>query len=142
MENKEKKKILIADDEKAVLDILVSFMSEDYHVESAKDGREALDKYSDHIYGVLTDKDMPPRTGEYKGGFYLVSGIREQNPEVPIIMLSGSMYPEEEQRAYDTGVNKVLPKPVNFKELYNTLEREIERYDAKRRSTVGYDKQL
>lgn len=83
-----KKKILVIDDEDDVLTYLQTWLTDEgYQVETARDGREALEKFKRFGPDLVTlDIVMPQKTGvkfyrEIKGG---------KNPSpVPVIIITG-----------------------------------------------------
>lgn len=80
--------LLIADDDKAILNLLSDFFCEyGYNVLLARDGEEAVKLYKenfDKISLVLTDIDMPK-----KDGLTASAEILKHNPEAIICVMSG-----------------------------------------------------
>lgn len=76
-------KVLIADDEKNIRNLLKDYLSKKYEVYEAKDGKEALNllKTKDVDLAIL-DVLMP-----YYDGFSVVKEIRKEK-QIPIIMLT------------------------------------------------------
>ena len=80
--------ILLAEDE-AVVRNLVRLMleKEGYALLTANDGQEALEiceKFADPIHLLLTDVQMPRMNG-----LELAERVREQRPEIKVMMMSG-----------------------------------------------------
>jgi two-component system, cell cycle sensor histidine kinase and response regulator CckA len=113
--------ILVVDDE-AMLRSLVAraFRERGYQVVEAADGAEALNvnrTASPPFDLVVTDSRMPQLDGPH-----LVQRLRESDPTLPIIHLSGS--PGSEQRG--SGMPADVPtllKPFNLVYLVATAER-------------------
>ncbi len=83
-----------------------------YRVVTAVDGLGALDTYiahRDEIGLVLTDMRMPRMDG-----IALCRALREHNPDLPIVMMSGAVGPAELRLP---GVRQVLPKPFSADQL-------------------------
>lgn len=78
--------ILVVDDEKPVRDLLNDVLEKDGHkVVGAATGIEAEELYkSNQIDLVITDLVMPE-----KGGIDLIMGLKEHNPGVRVIAISG-----------------------------------------------------
>ena len=78
--------ILIIDDEKAIRKTLTEILSyEGYKIEEAGDGEEGFRKFSEKNYDVvLCDIKMPKMDG-----IEFLEKVKEVNPDVPIIMISG-----------------------------------------------------
>jgi CheY-like chemotaxis protein len=96
-----------------------------FNVVTVEDGEDAMaylngaEPYSDrsqHPFPalILLDLKMPRATG-----LDILKWIRE-HPEcgnVPVLVLSGSELHEDIRRAYETGANSYLIKPLGFEEL-------------------------
>ena len=78
--------ILIIDDEKAIRKTLSEILSyEGYKIEEASDGEEGLRRFREKTYDVvLCDIKMPKLDG-----IEFLEKVRESNPDVPVIMISG-----------------------------------------------------
>jgi len=78
-------KILIADDEEKVRELLESILAEEGHdLEFAKNGEEVLDKFDQEIDIVVTDILMPE-----KEGMEVIRKLKEKNKQVKTIAISG-----------------------------------------------------
>lgn len=113
------KKLLIVDDEPVVLSF-VTMVAESlqYEVVRAKDGVDALLAYTDApgIDALITDIRMPGING-----FQLAASLRQQNPELPILFISG--FSEEwEQSGLDADPRiHFLAKPFSPQQLGSGL---------------------
>jgi len=80
--------ILLAEDEAVVRNLVrLTLSKEGYAVLTANDGQEALElceKFRDPIHLLLTDVQMPRMNG-----LELAQRIREQRPEMKIVIMSG-----------------------------------------------------
>lgn len=108
---------LIADDEPAVregLSIMIDWNSYGFNISNtAKNGRDALDKLSSDSYDlIITDIRMP-----VLNGLQLIKEIREKSPDIKIMIISGYSEFEYAKRAIEYGVKAYLLKPVNREEL-------------------------
>jgi FixJ family two-component response regulator len=70
---------------------------------------------------ILTDEAMPELTGTD-----LAREIRRLRPDVPIVLMSGYGGTQLTTRAARHGVNDVLRKPLQSRELAETLARVLE----------------
>lgn len=66
---------------------------------------------------VITDLKMPDGDG-----ITLVELLHERYPRLPVIMVSAYATESLIARIKEAGVNRFLPKPINFKELDEALE--------------------
>ncbi len=115
--------ILVVDDE-AMLRSLVAraFRERGYQVVEAADGAEALDASrtaSPPFDLVVTDSRMPELDGPR-----LVQRLREADPTLPIIHLSGSPGSEQGGSLMPGNVPTLL-KPFNLRELVEAAEQLI-----------------
>jgi PleD family two-component response regulator len=105
-----RKKVLVVDDEKAILDMISHILSKDYLVFTAMDGmqayKEALSKKPDVI---LTDKEMPKLHG-----YGLMNSLKNlpETKSIPIILISSTGTIEEESNALDKGFFDFIHKPI------------------------------
>lgn len=117
-----KYKVLIADDEPDVLEVLsVKVSKEGYDVVTAKDGKEALDKiYKDSPDVVLLDILMPKMDG-----FAVLKKLRE-NPLPdkwqPVIIISAVGDLESVKRGYNLEADYYLTKPCNFEAILKGIK--------------------
>jgi CheY-like chemotaxis protein len=105
-----------------------------YQAESYTDSMAALDSFSSNpdSYDVLvTDMTMPRMTGDV-----LVQRIRQQRPELPVILCTGFSEKADHRLCRALKINCFLLKPVTRKKLaasiHNVLEsrRQLRRVDG------------
>jgi two-component system, NtrC family, response regulator GlrR len=119
--NKEAKvKVLIVDDDNDVLNLLENWLTkESYEVKRAESGLEALNSVS--IFApdlVITDLYM-----EGMDGMALLTELHNDNPLLPVIMLSGQAQIPDAIKAMHLGTSAFLTKPINQNELLETVQR-------------------
>ncbi len=110
----DKFKILIADDEQDILDILQRRVSQEgYEVVIAKDGKEALEKiYKDEPDVILLDIIMPKMDG-----FAVLKELREHpllHKWQPVIIVSALGDLENTKKGYNLEADYYLAKPCNL----------------------------
>ena len=96
-----------------------------YSVELAQDGDEVLSYLRDssnEIEAVLLDIMMPNRDG-----FETLQDIRDFNPDLPVIMVSGAASSMNIVTAMKTGATDFLCKPVAHEDLRKAIGRALER---------------
>lgn len=108
------KKILVIDDDDSMRVMLSEILEIDRHeVVSASSGMEALRLFKEDRFDVvLTDLGMPEMSG-----WDLAHEIKSMAPETRIIMITGWGTQLDRQKALDSGVEKILPKPVSCEEI-------------------------
>jgi DNA-binding response OmpR family regulator len=110
------KNILIVDDDAALLTILAEAFSSRWrwcHVLTARSGTEAqrvLERVP--VDFVLTDLDMPGMDG-----YELLAGMRRRHSGVPVLVMTGSVSEDMEERLRSIGVSHYVVKPLNLREL-------------------------
>jgi PAS domain S-box-containing protein len=112
--------ILFVDDEGVLLFVGTMTLEQNgYIVTGMPNGEAALRELhlNPNSYdAVLTDLSMPGMSG-----LQLAEQIRELRSDLPVILTSGYVNPEDLSRANQIGVEAILTKPVNTKELLATL---------------------
>jgi putative two-component system response regulator len=108
-------RILVADDDEMIRTLHAEFVRGfGYEVEVAADGIEAIAKIGLGVDLVLTDAHMPNMDG-----FEVARRIREtrSSDELPIVMVTSLEAREDRLRAYESGINDFINKPVDHTEL-------------------------
>ncbi|RMH40165.1 MAG: response regulator [Deltaproteobacteria bacterium] len=134
-------RILVADDDAWILRMVTTVLEKrGYRVDTATDGREALDRATASPPDLVITDVMMPRMD----GWELVRALRAR-PEfafVPVIFLTALSSDDDRIRGFRLGADDYLPKPFRFEELdlrvANTLRRTqmIERAARERIQTV------
>ncbi len=111
-----KKKILLVDDEQAILRVLsIKLKISGYDVVTASGGQEALDKVdSENPDLMLLDVIMPGIDG-----FQVLQKLRTFS-ELPVIIFSAR--PENARKAMDLGASDFISKPLNVDILVKIIE--------------------
>ena len=105
------KRILLADDQQEVRELLALMLGMDEHiVTEARNGREALDLFAPERFDlVITDYLMPLMKGDE-----LARHIKRLAPSEPVLMITGSA---DELGGIRGAVDVVLNKPFAFEVL-------------------------
>lgn len=121
MEGEKVLKIVIADDENGVIDLikaLISYPGAEI-VGEARDGIELVQQVERlHPNTVITDINMPGLTG-----LEAVAEMKEKYPDVRFIIMSGYSEFSYAQESIRLKVQDYLLKPINKEELNMTLEK-------------------
>ncbi|GEM_PF-2803469 len=112
-------RVLVVDDDPAVREITAALVeSLGYRVETAADGRDALERVKgSKVDVVLTDVSMPRM-----GGLDLLRALRERNDTVSVVLLSGFSEPDDLRPEVP-----FLRKPPTRRALGQLLAREVRR---------------
>lgn len=122
-------KVLIIDDELGPRESLRILLKKQYEVlcaDSVQRGLEILGEQHPDV--IVSDIRMPGVNG--------IEGlrmIREINPDVPVIMLTGYGALETAQEAIRHGANDYMKKPFDTQEMLSVIRRNVERAEIQRR---------
>lgn len=110
----EKAKVLIIDDDEAILDSCTQVLEKDgYSVKGARDGEQGLKIFnSESFHLVLLDLKLPGLDG-----IEVLGHIKKENPETPIIIMTGYASVESAVEAMKLGAFDYMAKPFSPKEL-------------------------
>lgn len=113
-------RILIVDDEKLEREGIKYLLSQEEgerKIYEASNGREALKVLKEkEIDLLLTDIKMP-----HMDGLELTSRVKEQNPELPVVIFSGYSDFGFAQKAMRYGVTEYVLKPVDPEEFHKII---------------------
>jgi two-component system, cell cycle sensor histidine kinase and response regulator CckA len=114
--------ILVVDDDKAVLDIVSTALSEaGYRVLTAQHSDRALDisaEWKEDIHLLVTDVKMDP----YMTGFQLAQCLRLMRVEIKVLYISGYVEDEMVRWEVESGVATFLQKPFLPSEIVSRVK--------------------
>lgn len=115
----EKIKVLIVDDEAGILETLSDVLeAEGYEVATAQTGAKAIEQSKETPFDVaVIDIVMP-----VMDGVQTYREIKEINPQIKAIMMTGYAVNDLVSEAFAEGAWKVLYKPVDLKKLMELIE--------------------
>ena len=114
-------KILLVEDNEINQDVVVGLLEEhNFKVDVSNNGKEAVEVILSNIENkydlVLMDLQMP-----IMDGYEATRVIREKYKKIPIIAMTADAIKGIEERVISLGMNGYISKPVNPKELVETL---------------------
>jgi CheY-like chemotaxis protein len=113
-----KKKILIADDDRTILDVIKIILDRaGYITETTPNGKTLLNRPPKEFDLILLDVKMSG-----VDGFFICKHLKSQEStkNIPIIMVSA--IPELKNLTENAGADGYLEKPFNTQELLHTVE--------------------
>lgn len=115
--------VLIVEDNQGLADLMAAWLRNEYHVEVAYNGEEALEIADSTIDVVLLDRRMPGLSGDE-----VLERIREQEMGTRVVMVS-AVTPDFD--VIGMGFDDYITKPVEEAEIRDVVERmqTRERYD-------------
>ena len=105
--------LLVEDEESLALGLNYNLTEEGYTVEWAKDGREALKVFQSHQFDLIILDIMLP----FLNGFEVAEKIREQSPQIPILILTARTASGDRIKGLEMGADDYLTKPFHLQEL-------------------------
>jgi DNA-binding response OmpR family regulator len=113
-----KPRILLVDDSKETVEGLKSHLCQNYMIDTALNGLEAIKVFEQNRMGfdlVITDMVMPDLSGAA-----LISMIKVKSPGIPIIAMTGwGQHPSK--LAIEARADTVLKKPFDLDELDESI---------------------
>lgn len=114
------KKILIADEDDFIRQVIAFRLeNEGIKVEFAIDGEETLQKIEKDSFNLLLMELMLPIID----GFTVIQKVKENNPQLPIIVLSAKNQEIDVVRCFEMGVHDFIAKPFRPLELLARIKR-------------------
>jgi len=119
----DKASVLIVDDNADMRDYLQRLLEKQYLVETAADGREALEKIEAHLPDLVVSDIMMPEMD----GIQLLHHIKHEPAtcSLPVILVSARAGEEAKIEGYDIGADDYLIKPFSAKELLARVRAQI-----------------
>ncbi len=106
--------ILVVEDDKNTRRLMQAILTANgYHIHLASNGIEALSLMdSHHIDLMILDIMMPEMDG-----YELTKVLRDSNYNLPILMISAKVMPEDKRKGFIVGTDDYMTKPVDEEEM-------------------------
>lgn len=123
-----KKKILIIEDDPAILETTAEFLNEEgFEVSTAVNGVDGIQKALDIIPDlIISDISMPLKNG------YEVCKTLQSIPDtssIPFIFLSAKIQKEDQRLGMQLGADDYLTKPFDYSELLKSIKIRLEKLE-------------
>lgn len=106
--------LLAVEDDKNTAKLMHALLThEGYHVISATDGIDALEKMDEHHIDLIILDVMLPRMD----GYEFTEQLRSCGNTIPILMVTAKHLPEERCKGFIVGTDDYMVKPINEEEL-------------------------
>lgn len=113
------KKILVADDEDILRILIADTLEDDFTVDEAEDGKEALQKIRENDYDlILLDYMMP-----YMTGLEVLEEVRKDGNDTRVLMLTAKAQDADREQAIQKGADFFMSKPFSPMELLELVEK-------------------
>jgi signal transduction histidine kinase/CheY-like chemotaxis protein len=116
------KKVLIAEDDHVCFDFINTLLKprgvELFHCKNGTEAVNAFLKNAQFYNLVLMDIQMPSMNG-----YQATRLIKEKLPSVPVVAITAFAMKEHKEKAYDSGCDDYITKPIVIDELYALLDK-------------------
>ena len=126
-------KILVVDDVELNRELLRYILEEEYTIETAADGKEAIQKLQEsreETGAVLLDLQMPDMDG-----FAVISELKERGwmQSFPVLVISGEYTIDVENRCLELGVSDFIHKPFGTSVVRNRIRNAMELFSTRKK---------
>jgi DNA-binding response OmpR family regulator len=111
--------VLVVDDNRAIANTYTAFLSDEYSVRTAYNGKEALDMLDAEVDVVLLDRRMPEVSGDA-----VLEEIESSQLDCRVVMLTAV---DPDFDIIDMGFDEYLVKPIEREELNDVVAEMLER---------------
>ena len=128
-------KILVVDDAEVNRELLQNILMDDYMVDVAEDGEQALQKLQEDCEGtaaLLLDLHMPKADGYAVIAEMKAMKDKDLTREIPILIISSEHAVETENRCLEMGVSDFIHKPFEASIVRNRVKNAIELFNYKK----------
>jgi CheY-like chemotaxis protein len=118
-----KKLILVVDDDPIVRQLMDFVLRPKYDTVLAEDGLAGLlayEEYGGDFAAVVTDFTMPNLNGDL-----FIQQLRQRNPTLPIVMMTGTMLHPEMQHQLAIARVKLVQKPFSTTEIRQAIQESL-----------------
>lgn len=116
------KNILIIEDEAKIRKLIKSYLSEEYKISEADNGKKGLETFSENDFDLIVlDLMLPEISGEE-----VCQKIR-QISDIPIIMLTAKSSEEDKVNGFNFGADDYITKPFSPRELLMRIKAVLRR---------------
>ena len=112
-------RILIIEDSVRLADTIADALrDENYIVDIANDGLQGYENAASGIYDMLILDLMLPKMN----GYEVLSSLRKDGNDVPVIILSGSTELDDKIQGFTVGADDYVTKPFEIQELLMRIQ--------------------
>jgi len=115
-----KKRILVVDDDPAILEYVTQILQSEHEVETAANANEAIEKLrtQEPFDLVLLDIELPDGTG-----YDVLSALRKSSQrDVPVVIVTCETRDEDVLRGYRQGADYYITKPFSPNRIANAVK--------------------
>ncbi|MCH6255247.1 response regulator [Puniceicoccaceae bacterium K14] len=113
-----KKNVLLVEDDPALRMVMREVLQNEFKIDEAENGDVGIDKgVNSDADIIILDYHLPK-----KDGLEVIAEVKRAHPHIPVIVLTGYLSPESEQKFNRLGADKIFPKPFSYKLLMDTVK--------------------
>ncbi|TGY91079.1 response regulator [Petralouisia muris] len=125
-------RIIVVDDVEINRELLKNILKDEYIVETAEDGQQALqkiEKYQKETAVLLLDLQMPK-----VDGYAVIAEMRKNGwmRQIPVLVISGEFAVEVENLCFELGVSDFIHKPFEGTIVRNRIRNAVELFSYKK----------
>ena len=126
----ERARILVIDDDKSIRTVLGAILKgEGYYVDTAENGKQAIEKASSSYYNVaLIDIRLPDMEGTE-----LLTRMKKTTPKMRKIIVTGYPSLQNAVEALNKGADAYILKPFDVKKALETIREQLRKQEAEKR---------
>ena len=123
-------RILVVDDDEGIRKILEAILrGKGYHVDTAENGRQAIEKTNNYFYNVaLIDVRLPDMEGTE-----LLTKMKDTTPKMRKIIITGYPSLQNAVEALNNEANAYVMKPIDVKKTLETIREQLSKQAAERK---------
>ena len=119
--------LLVEDDEKLNQSLAFQLEAEGFHIDSCRDGEEALYYIGEHIHDLILLDRMLPRIS----GTEVLQKMRKDGNQTPVILITALGTLDDKVTGLDLGADDYLAKPFGMMEMVSRVKAVLRRYSPK-----------
>ena len=124
MDNKNKNRILVIDDDKEVADLIIVYLlKQGYRVVAAHTAKEGIEKFGDGDFDlVILDLNLPDANG-----IEVLDYIKQKVRETVVLIITGHGTSEASISSVKAGAYDFIQKPIDLQSLEVIISRALEK---------------
>lgn len=130
----ERARILVVDDDESIRTVLAAILEEEqYMVDTAQSGEDAIEKTKIQLYNLaLIDIRLPDMEGTE-----LLTRMKETIPKMRKIIITGYPSLQNAIEAVNKGADAYVMKPFDMAKVLKTIKEQLEKREQEKRFSQG-----
>lgn len=125
----ERARILVVDDSESVRKVLATALEEEYVVDTAENGKEAIEKSNAKTYNLaLIDVRLPDMEG-----IELLTKMKDTTPKMRKIIITGYPSLQNAIESVNRGADVYILKPFHMEKVLETIKEQLRRQKTEKK---------